>query len=295
MLASMEHRLPVTLAGLGPDEVAALVTALRPESVGDTVAQRLYADTGGHPLYLRTLLSEGSGFDSRSPERLALPRSLAAAVGDQLRGLPPETRTILEMLAVLNLRMPLAQLGPAAQVSSPSATIEPAVAAGLVDWWPEEPVCPVQIRHQLVREAIYARITATQRRLLHSRAAIVVSENASWEHRVAALEEPDEDLAAQLERLAAKEAAVGRQALGGHPLAVGFRHFPGAGRPRAAAADRRPASVTGRRIPVRCPAGSGGGDGAITTTRLRAGHHGLLGLRAGRSGTLVHRSVRAGA
>jgi DNA-binding CsgD family transcriptional regulator/tetratricopeptide (TPR) repeat protein len=213
MLASMEHRLPVTLAGLGPDEVASLVSALRPESVGDNVAQRLYADTGGHPLYLRTLLSEGSGFDSRSPERLALPRSLAAAVGDQLRGLPPETRTILEMLAVLNLRMPLAQLGQAAQVSSPSATIEPAVAAGLVDWWPEEPVCPVQIRHQLVREAIYARITATQRRLLHTRAAIVVGENASWEHRVAALEEPDEDLAARLERLATEEAAVGRQAL----------------------------------------------------------------------------------
>ena len=67
MLASMEHRLPVTLAGLGPDEVAALVTALRPESVGDTVAQRLYADTGGHPLYLRTLLSEGSGFDLPEP------------------------------------------------------------------------------------------------------------------------------------------------------------------------------------------------------------------------------------
>jgi hypothetical protein len=43
------------------------------------------------------------------------------------------------MLAVLNLRIPLAQLGQAAQVGSPSAAIEPAVAAGLVDWSPHEP------------------------------------------------------------------------------------------------------------------------------------------------------------
>ena len=49
-------------------------------------------------MYLRTVLSEGSGFDPRAPGRLALPRSLAAAVGDHLRVLPPETRAILEML-----------------------------------------------------------------------------------------------------------------------------------------------------------------------------------------------------
>ena len=36
---------------------------------------------------------------------------------------------------------------------------------------------------------------------------------ASWEHRVAALEQPDEGLAAELERLAAGEAAAGRLAL----------------------------------------------------------------------------------
>ena len=127
--------------------------------------------------------------------------------------LPPETRVILEMLAVLNLRMPLAQLGQAAEVGSPSAAIEPAVAAGLVDWWPEEPTCPVAIRHPLVRDAIYAGIPAARRRLLHARAASMVSEAASWEHRVAALDRPDEGLAAELEQLAAEEAAGGRLAL----------------------------------------------------------------------------------
>jgi DNA-binding CsgD family transcriptional regulator len=213
LLSSVENRLPIMLEGLGPDEAASLVGAIRPEPLDDEVVSRLYRDTGGHPLYLRTLLSEGSGLNSQAYGARVLPRSLAAAVGDHLRGLPPETRTILEMLAVLNLRMPLAQLGQAAQVGSPSAAIEPAVAAGLVDWWPEDPVCPVEIRHLLVREAIYARIGATQRRQLHTSAALVVSETASWGHRVAALEKPDEDLAAQLEQLARDEASRGRLAL----------------------------------------------------------------------------------
>jgi DNA-binding CsgD family transcriptional regulator len=205
LLRSVENRVRLPLGGLGPDEVAALAAALEVGSLDGEAVQRLYRGTGGHPLYLRTALSEGSGFDPRAPGRLALPRSLAAAVGDHLRALPPETRGILEMLSVLNQRLPLAQLGQAAQVDSPGALIEPAVAAGLVNWWPDKPTCPVEIRHMLVRDAIYAGITPTRRRLLHARAASFVSESASWEHRVAALDRPDEALAAELEHLADEE------------------------------------------------------------------------------------------
>jgi DNA-binding NarL/FixJ family response regulator len=207
MLGSVENRIRIPLGGLGSDEVASLAAALRVGSLDDGAVQWLYQGTGGHTLYLRTVLSEGFDLDPRAPGRLALPRSLAAAIGDHLRVLPPETRVLLEMLSVLNLRMALAQLGQAAQVDSPSAAMEPAVASGLVDWWPEEPTCPVQIRHLLVRDAVYAGISAARRRELHARAASVVSESAAWEHRVAALDHPDEGLAAGLERLAGEEAA----------------------------------------------------------------------------------------
>jgi DNA-binding CsgD family transcriptional regulator len=213
MLGSIENRLRISLGGLGPDEVAALTAALTAESFDGNAVQWLYRRTGGHPLYLRTVLSEGFDFDPRAPGRLALPRSLAAAVGEHLRVLPSETRNIVQMLSVLNLRMPLAQLGQVAEVDSPGAAIEPAAASGLVDWWPEEPSCPVVIRHLLVRDAIYAGITAARRRMLHARAAAMVSESASWEHRVAALDRPDEGLAAELEHLAGREAARGRLAL----------------------------------------------------------------------------------
>jgi DNA-binding CsgD family transcriptional regulator len=95
-LGSIENRLRLPLGGLGPGEVAALAAALTEGPLDDEAVQRLYRSTGGHPLYLRTVLSEGFEFDPGAPGRLALPRSLAAAVGDHLRVLPPETRTILE-------------------------------------------------------------------------------------------------------------------------------------------------------------------------------------------------------
>jgi DNA-binding CsgD family transcriptional regulator len=213
LLGSVENRLQIPLGGLSPDEVGSLAAALTAGPVDGEAVQRLYHGTGGHPLYLQTVLGEGSGFDPRARGRLTLPGSLAAAVGDQLRVLPPESRVMLEMLAVLNLRLPLTQLGQAAQLDSPGAAIEPAAASGLVDWWPEEPTCPVELRHLLVRDAIYAGITAARRRVLHARAAAVVSESASWEHRVAALGRPDEGLAAELEHLAGEEVAGGRLAL----------------------------------------------------------------------------------
>jgi len=212
MTMSIENRVRVPLGGLAGDEVAALAAALA-GPVDEEAVQRLYLGTGGHPLYLRTVLAEGSGFDPRAPGRLALPPSLAAAIGGQLRVLPPDTRSILEMLSVLNQRLPLARLGQGAQVGSPSAAIEPAVAAGLADLAPEEPSCPVGLHHLLVRDAIYATIPLARRRKLHARAAVIVSESASWEHRVAALEQPDEGLAAELERVAGEDLADGRVAL----------------------------------------------------------------------------------
>ena len=88
MLRSVENRLDIPLGGLGVDEVAALAAALMAARLDSDAVQWLYQGTGGNPLYLRTVLSDGSRFDPQTPGRLALPRSLAAAVGDQLRALP---------------------------------------------------------------------------------------------------------------------------------------------------------------------------------------------------------------
>jgi DNA-binding CsgD family transcriptional regulator len=88
LLVSVEHRLHIPLGGLSPDEVASLAAALTEAPLDGDAVQRLYRGTGGHPLYLRTVLSDGFRLDPRAQGRLPLPRSLAAAVGDHLRVLP---------------------------------------------------------------------------------------------------------------------------------------------------------------------------------------------------------------
>ena len=107
---------------LATPAVDTLVPAETPMACADA-ASATPPGTAADPLHLRTLLSEGSTFEPQPPGQLGLPGSLSAAVGDYLRALPAESRDILEMLAVLNLRMPIAQLGHAAMVQSPSAAM----------------------------------------------------------------------------------------------------------------------------------------------------------------------------
>src|SRR6202012_2538697 len=67
MLASLQDRLQISLGGLQPDEVASLATALAAGSLDESAVQMLHHRTLGHPLYLRTILSEGFDFDPRTP------------------------------------------------------------------------------------------------------------------------------------------------------------------------------------------------------------------------------------
>jgi len=213
MLLSMAQRRRIFLSGLSVDDVAPLAAALGAGPLGSDAIRRLHNRTGGHTLYLRTVLSDTEGLERLGRDTGAVPASLAATIGDQLATLPAPARSLLEMLAVVNRPVPLALLGEAAGVGEPSAAIELTVRAGLADLPRGEPTRPVAIRHALQRDAIYAGMTADRRRELHARAVTLVDEASGWAHRVAALDRPDEGLAAQLEGLADGEAAGGRLAL----------------------------------------------------------------------------------
>ena len=220
MLLSMAQRLHIFLPGLNVDDVAPLAAALGAGPLGSDAIRRLHDRTDGHTLYLRTVLSDTEGLERLGRETAAIPASpaavpgsLAAAIGDQFAALSAPTRSLLEMLAVVNGPVPLALLGGAAAVEEPSAAIEPAMRAGLADLSADEPTRPVVIRHGLQRDAIYVGMTADRRRELHARAVTLVDDSSRWAHRVASLDRPDESLAAQLEQLADEEAASGRLAL----------------------------------------------------------------------------------
>ena len=225
----------------------------------------------------------GTLVPAEAPADYGQPRSLGPAVGDYVRAMPAESRVILEMLAVLNQRTPLAQLGQAAEVTSPSAAIEPAAAAGLVDWWPAEPSCPVAIRHPLVRDADLRRhpgqqapAAARSRRRPGQRGDVLGTPGG---RPGPARRGPGRRAgAARRRRSGPRPPRAGR-----HPPAVGLGHLPGPGRPRTAAADRRTAPDPRRRIPRPGPARGRRGHRLVPAAQLRAGHDGVL-LRPARRG-----------
>ena len=114
LLVSMAQRHQIFLQGLTVDDVAPLAAGLGAGSLGSDGIRRLHDRTGGHTLYLRTVLADDEGLERLTGETAGLPASLAAAIGDQLVVLSAPTRMLLEMLAVVNGPTPLALLGEAA-------------------------------------------------------------------------------------------------------------------------------------------------------------------------------------
>ena len=67
---------------------------------------------------------------------------------------------MLNMLAVVNAPRATGPAGPGGGGRVAERGDRAGGGAGLVDWSPHEPACPVVIRHALDRDAIYAGLTA---------------------------------------------------------------------------------------------------------------------------------------
>ncbi|WP_157596710.1 helix-turn-helix transcriptional regulator [Streptacidiphilus rugosus] len=179
-------------------------------STADT-ARRLWEHTGGHPLYLRSVLTGGGARDLADPTfPLPLPDSLSAAVRQVLLRLPPDSRLLVDALAVLDAEAPLAFVGQLAELGDASAALGPAIDSGLVGWRPSDPSSPIRIQHRLQRDAVYSAIEPSRRRALHLAVIPLVDRESSWRHRVSAADNVDPGLAAELEDEAARVTASGR-------------------------------------------------------------------------------------
>ena len=209
LFLSIMDRHQMVITGLSLGDVAPLADALGVAPLDAISIDRLHKHTGGNALYLQTVFSDAEATVRIGLGAAAVPPSLASAIGDQLTAVPGATRSLLEMMAVVDGPVPLALLGEAAGVMAPSAAVEAGVTAGLVDLWPQDMSNHVAIRHPLQRDAIYASIGPARRRELHARAVALVDGASAWAHRVAALDRPDESLASELERVAWQDAMSG--------------------------------------------------------------------------------------
>lgn len=215
LVRSVDRATRVEVAGLGQDEVDELARRLLAVRVTPELVTRLHGYTKGHPLYVRTVLAEVplQVLGDESARRWPVHQSLRAGIGAVLGRLPADSVALVEALAVLDGRFPLVGVARVAGVDDGVRALEPALAAGLVRWWPTDSVGPVSLVHGLQRDAVYAGLGPERRRALHNSAAEVVGSGAAWAHRVAAATSDDPVLAAELERSANAEALAGRNAL----------------------------------------------------------------------------------
>jgi DNA-binding CsgD family transcriptional regulator len=198
----------IRLDGLSTEEIATMASQLD-VAIGLLTAERLRSQTLGHPLYARTVLGELKVNGTTDGDQLGVPPSLTNLVLAKVAGLPADSRELLEALVVLDARCPLTTVATLAGVADAAAAVEPLRTAGLIQGWPEDPSYPLEIRHPLHRDAIYATLTSQRRHELHHTASSLVSGPAMWMHLVAATPHADDGLAAKLELAATDATATG--------------------------------------------------------------------------------------
>ena len=200
--------------GLGIDDAAVVLESAVPGSLDPRVRDRILAESNGNPLALlelpRALTATELAFGTAPRARSTAPLANRLEQGfiRQLRTLPQPSRQLLLVAAAEPLGdVPLlwraaACLGIGADAA---ATAE---STGLIELRDR-----VRFRHSLVRSAVYRSATPTERREVHQALAETTDagldpDRRAW-HRACAAVEPDEDVAAELERSAGRAAAIG--------------------------------------------------------------------------------------
>jgi DNA-binding NarL/FixJ family response regulator/tetratricopeptide (TPR) repeat protein len=214
LLSDPERVQRLTLSGLTGREIGQLANSLGLQPLTVAGAERLREHTGGNPLYVRGLLSE------LSPAALALereplpaPHSFAATVLARLTGVSVEAQEFVAAAAVAGTRCPATLAGAVAGLDDHSTALEEALVAELLTPVPTAIPEQVAFPHPLVRAAVYDDLSPRRRRTLHLACANLTSGSAALAHRVAASQEADDDLVAELETTAEADIAAGRLTL----------------------------------------------------------------------------------
>jgi DNA-binding CsgD family transcriptional regulator/tetratricopeptide (TPR) repeat protein len=172
------------LAGLSDDDVSDFV---RHAAEGDLdagvpeLARAITDLTGGNPFLVCELwraLAETDGVEvvagtirlTRSPEELGTPESVSEVVSQRLARLDPGTSDLLELAAIAGSEFDLATVRRASGLGEPElpSALDQAVRSGMIEEVPSRRLV-YRFTHELVRRALYDRLSGTRRAELHLR------------------------------------------------------------------------------------------------------------------------------
>jgi DNA-binding CsgD family transcriptional regulator len=190
----------------GLDRVAAgrLLDRQRPGGVTAAVADELWRATGGNPLALGKVCAGLSGEVLAGavplPPELPVGPDLRAAFVAGLRRLPPETRWALLIIALSASEERATIAAALAALGSDPAALDPALAAGVVEYRGTRLV----FAHPLVRTSVRVSASTQERRRAYDVLAAASSGDSRAWYRAAELIGYDESAARELELAAAR-------------------------------------------------------------------------------------------
>jgi DNA-binding CsgD family transcriptional regulator len=220
-LGSAWARFPqLRVEPLGRRDARALLESVLAARLDEAVLERIIVETGGNPLALLELprgltpgqLAGGFGL----PAALPLSTGIEQSFTRRLARLPHDARRLLLLAAAEPVGDPALLWRAARELGIPETAARAAESEGLLTL-----DGAVVFRHPLVRSAVYGAAEPSERREVHRALADETDpqldpDRRAW-HRAQAASEPDEEVAAELERSAAR--AQGR---GGLAAAAAF-------------------------------------------------------------------------
>jgi DNA-binding CsgD family transcriptional regulator len=210
----------LALEGLASADACELLASVVPGRLDERVAAQLVAETNGNPLALLELprglaasqLAGGFGL----PSALSVQGRIEERFRQRLELTPRDTQRFLLLAAAEPVGDPALLRRAAQELGIPEAAGGAAETEGLLRL-----DGAVVFRHPLVRSAVYRSADPSERREVHRALAEATDpqidpDRRAW-HRAQATSLPDEEVAAELERSAARA-----QARGGYAAAAAF-------------------------------------------------------------------------
>ena len=206
------------LRGLDATDAAALLDSVLVGGQMDRhVRDRLLAETHGNPLALVELpraLTPAEVYGGVLTAHASVSSRVEESFRHRLEQLPDDTRSLMLVAAAEPVGDPVLLRRAAARLGLGAEAADAAEDAGLLEIRER-----CTFRHPLVRSAAYRSATQSDRRRAHAALAEVTDadldpDRRAW-HRDHATAEPDEDVAAELERTASRAKARGGLAAAG--------------------------------------------------------------------------------
>jgi DNA-binding CsgD family transcriptional regulator len=198
-----EHQLPP----MPEEDMRSLLSIAAPVPPAPQVAARLITESEGNPLalleYVASLSPERLAGTAALPPALPVSERLSAGFAAQISRLPSPTRRMLLVMAAAGIDDADAVAEACARLGIRPDAAGPAVRKSIISAQPR-----LAFRHPLIRSVAYENAGPSARRSVHAVLAQVAGDRgfadaAAW-HHACATSGPDEGVAGQLERTAAR-------------------------------------------------------------------------------------------